>query len=110
MQKQSVSPVINLDIGDHVYLDRPCFMRRDDRDAYDTYGTVDEIAMVTDGIPSYVKVFFPHIGVPLMLSRASLVRGDDNTIICCVHHDIDKGNKHNTCSCKYTSVNTYQHA
>jgi len=106
MQKELVTPITHLEIGEYVYLPRPCFMKPDvvGGSAYDTYGTVTEVMMTSRGLPDYAEVFFLHIDGPQMLRRTSMARRGDGIIVSCTHHDIDATNKHNTCNCKYTSI------
>ena len=110
MQKELVTPITQLEVGESVYFPLPCFMKNGIGKimaVYDTYGTVVKTRMIEEGTPEYALVFFPAIQGHQMLCRDNLVRKSDGTVVCCSCHDISSGEliEYNTdaCSCKYTS-------
>ena len=107
MQKELVTPITNLEVGESVYFPLPCFMKsvRTGKRAYDTHGTVIRTHMLEENMSDYAEVFFPAIDGSQMLPRQSMARKADGSIVHCVHHDIADINKHSTCDCKYTSSN-----
>jgi len=106
MQKELVTPITNLEVGESVYFPLPCFMKSvpTAMAAYDTHGTVIRTHMLEENMAAYAEVFFPAIEGTQMLPRVSMARKADGSIVHCHCHDINGINSSNACSCEYTSI------